>query len=177
LPENSHIFIDESKSRGYLVAAAAVAANALTGARRELRGLVMGGQRRLHFNRESDGRRKLILDLVSDLAPTVVLYDSSAHVSPKFQREACLKAVVGDMAIVNSRMLVLETDDSLVEFDRKVLYRAVRELGCAETLKYQHLRAREEMLLAIPDAIAWCWQRQGAWQSRVKHLITEVRKV
>lgn len=53
-------------------------------------------------------------------------------------------------------MLVLERDDSVFELDRKVLYRAVRQSEGGD-LRYEHLRAREEPLLVIPDAIAWCW--------------------
>lgn len=177
MPLESHVFIDESKSRGYLVAAVAFPPDELVHARREVRALVMPGQHRLHFKSESDCLRKLVLDLVAELAPAITLYDSSTQPTSRQQREACLKAVLCDMAVVNGQMLVVETDDSLVVSDRKVLFRMVRELDCAETLVYRHLRAKEEMLLALPDAIAWCWQRQGSWREQVRPLIAEVRTV
>jgi len=39
------------------------------------------------------------------------------------------------------------------------------------------LRAHSEPLLAIPDAIVWCWQRGGHWKARVSAMISEVRVV
>lgn len=75
-----------------------------------------------------------------------------------------------------AQMLVLERDDSILRLDRQLLYQQVREHDCVE-LEYRHLRAHEEPLLAIPDAIAWCWQRGGPWRDRVRELVTEVRVV
>ncbi|GGR66143.1 hypothetical protein GCM10010169_07020 [Micromonospora fulviviridis] len=47
----------------------------------------------------------------------------------------------------------------------------------ADSLRCEHLRAYEECLLAIPDALAWCWARGGPWRSAVRGLVTEVREV
>lgn len=33
------------------------------------------------------------------------------------------------------------------------------------------------MLLAVPDAIAWCWAKGGQWRDRVQLLVTEVRLI
>jgi hypothetical protein len=64
-----------------------------------------------------------------------------------------------------------------MEADRRWLYQRVREAGCTETLRYRHLRAHEEPLLAIPDAVAWCWAKGGEWRSRVEPLVEHVREV
>lgn len=170
----AHVFVDETKQRGLLLTAAAVLPGDLRSARKQLRGLVLPRQHRIHFFRESDARRKQILDATCDLAPTCTLYDGSAHPSRR-QREACLRALVADLANAAAQMLVLERDDSILELDRRVLYRATRELDCTE-LRYEHLRAREEPLLTIPDAIAWCWQRGGHWRDRVRELIADIRQ-
>jgi hypothetical protein len=170
-----HVFVDETKQRGLLLTAAAVLPGDLRSARAAMRGLVLARQRRIHFFRESESRRKKILDVVAELAPDCVLYDGSDQ-PRRVQRELCLQALVADLAHRRAQVLVIERDDSVLTLDRKLLYRSVRDHGCAG-LQYRHLRAHEEPLLAIPDAIAWCWQRGGHWRDRVRELITDVRKV
>lgn len=167
------MFVDESKEKGYLVTAAAFLPGDLDKARRSMRGLIMSGQKRVHFTKEGDPRRKQILDAIFDLQPRVTLYDAS-RIPRREQRGVCLDAMVEDLASFDTRMLVLERDDSLVEVDKRLLYRRVRELGCAETLTYRHQRTSEEPLLMIPDAIAWCWSRGGQWKTRVRSLVAEV---
>jgi hypothetical protein len=130
---NSHVFVDETQDRGYLLAAAAVLPSSLVSARRTVRQLILPRQRRIHFFKESDGRRKQIL--------------------------------------------VLERDDSLVAADRRVLYQQVQGQGLGGRLRYDHLRARDECLLIIPDAVAWSWARGGLWRKIVKPLVTGVRQV
>ena len=44
-------------------------------------------------------------------------------------------------------------------------------------LRYQHQRAHAELLLALPDVVAWCWVRSGDWRRRVSPIITTVRHV
>jgi hypothetical protein len=51
------------------------------------------------------------------------------------------------------------------------------EAGCRETLRYAHRRAASELLLAVPDAIAWCWAKGGHWRRRVERIVTDVREV
>ncbi|WP_326957317.1 hypothetical protein [Amycolatopsis sp. NBC_01286] len=172
----AHVFVDETKQGGYLITAAAVLPGDLGRARQSMRGLVLPGQRRLHFTHESDGRRKRILDVVAELTPVVTIYDGSAH-PRRQQREACLDGLVADLASAGTRMLVIETDESVLDLDRRIFYRSSRQHGCHETLEYRHHRAHEEPLLSIPDAIAWCWQRGGQWKVRARDFVREVRIV
>jgi len=171
----AHVFVDESKRGGYLVTAAAVLASDLGRARPRVRGLILPGQRRLHCTHESDNRRKQILDVIAELRPAVTIYDGSAH-HRRRQREACLNGLIADLATAGTRMLVLETDESVLELDRRILYRSTRLHGC-EALEYRHHRAHEEPLLAIPDALAWCWQRGGPWKVRAREFVVAVKTV
>jgi len=171
----AHVFVDESKRGGYFVTAAAVLPGDLSRARQAVRGLILPGQRRLHFTHESDSRRKQILDVLAELRPMVTIYDGSAH-DRRRQREACLDGLIADLAISGTHMLVLETDESVLDLDRRILYRSTRRHGC-ETLEYRHHRAHEEPLLAIPDALAWCWQRGGPWKTRAKDFVLDVKTV
>ncbi|WP_245266963.1 hypothetical protein [Saccharomonospora piscinae] len=85
--------------------------------------------------------------------------------------------MVADLAVARAQLLVLETDDSVVEWDKRLLYRRVREVGCADTLQYRHLRAHEEPLLMIPDAVSWCWHRGGEWRARIEEMDPVVQRL
>jgi len=70
-----------------------------------------------------------------------------------------------------------EQDDSLLWWDQQRLIEITREVGCRDTLRYEHRRAREELLLAIPDAIAWCWARGETWRRRVEPVVSKRQSV
>lgn len=175
VPNAAHVFVDETKRQSLLLAAAALPPYRVATARRALLGLVLPGQRRLHLVKESDARRKQILDTITELKPVVTIYDASAC-PRRQQREACLRMLVADLATTRAERVVLELDEAVLDLDRTVLYRQVRELGATE-LRYEHLRTYEEPLLAIPDAIAWCWSNGRAWRQRVRELVHAVRIV
>ncbi len=87
-----------------------------------------------------------------------------------------MTALVIDAAARDDAMLVLEQDDTLVASDRKLLYRATREASCP-ALRYEHRRAAVEQLLALPDAITWCWAKGGDWWRHIEPIVTQVREV
>jgi hypothetical protein len=79
---------------------------------------------------------------------------------------AVVKGCLPDPGLLSGHtMLVLEQDDTLIASDRKLLYEAARKASCAETLRYVHRRAAAEQLLALPDAVAWCWAKGGDWRT------------
>lgn len=174
---SSHIFVDETKRRGYLLVASAVAPGDLDTTRRMLRGLVLPGQRRLHMKDESNSRKRSIATALVVSGVTATIYDAGRrHQGERERRAACLTALVVDAAARDDAMLVLEQDDTLVASDRRLLYRATREAGCPD-LRYEHRRAAVEQLLALPDAIAWCWAKGGDWRRRIEPVVTDVREV
>ena len=74
-------------------------------------------------------------------------------------------------------MLVLEQDDTLLSWDNRRRIEFTREAGCRSTLRYEHRRAASELVLAAPDAVAWCWARGGDWRRRIEPFVTDVRTV
>lgn len=174
---SSHLFVDETKHRGYVLVATAVIPDDLDLIRKMLRGLVLPGQRRLHMKDESDPRRRSIATAIAVSGVTATVYDAGRRYrNERERRAACLHALVVDAAQRSDAMLVLEQDDTLMASDRKLIYRATREANCAD-LRYEHRRAAAEQLLALPDAIAWCWAKGGDWRRRIEPVITEVREV
>lgn len=173
----AHLFIDETKRHGYLLVAAAVVPGDVAALRKLVRGLVLPGQRRLHMKAESDRRRRSIATAVAATGIRATVYDAGSRYRTDLERRAaCLEAVVADAARRGDAMLVLDQDDTLIASDRKLLYRATRAAGDPQ-LRYEHHRAAAEQLLALPDAIAWCWAKGGDWRRRVEAVVTDVRQV
>jgi len=67
-----HVFVDETKRRGYLLVASVVIPGEVDALRRTLRGLVLPGQRRLHRKDENDRTRRSIATAISASAVTAI---------------------------------------------------------------------------------------------------------
>jgi hypothetical protein len=175
---SSHVFVDETKHRGYLLVASVVVPDDLNSVRRMLRGLVLPGQRRLHMKDENDQRRRSIATAIAVSGVTATIYDAGRRYrNERERRAACLRALIIDVARRGDAMLVLEQDDTLLSWDNQRLIEFTREAGCRDTLRYEHRRAANELLLAMPDAIAWCWAKGGDWRRRVEPVVADVREV
>jgi hypothetical protein len=174
----SHIFVDETKRRGYLLVASVVVPAELDSVRKVLRGLVLPGQRRLHMKDESDQRRRSIATAITVSGITATIYDAGRRYgNERERRAACLHALVIDAARRGDAMLVIEQDDTLLSRDNQHLIEYTREVSCRDTLRYEHRRASAELLLAVPDAVAWCWAKGGDWRRRIEPVVTDVREV
>jgi hypothetical protein len=68
------VFVDESKARGYYIAAAAVQPSGARDAEKGIRALRKPGQWRIHFKNESDPRRRELLAGFSRLELRVTVY-------------------------------------------------------------------------------------------------------
>ena len=162
-----HVFADESKARGFLLAAAVVLPGELAPMRNLVRTLRLPGQRRIHCSKESDRPRKVIVGAMAEAGARVVLYDASRYRDEKAARDAAIASLAYDVAKMGAARLVIERDDSVVEADRKIIRTRLIRADCHDTLSYEHARARQEYLLAIPNAVAWCWAKGGHWRCRV----------
>lgn len=170
----SHVFVDESKARDYLLISAVVVAADLGQARRAIRALTLPGQPRLHMKKESNRRRRQILTTIDGLAPEVTIYRAGTLWRTELERrDQCLHALVADIADQGHTYLCLERDASLVGRDRQQLIEATRATGCADRLSYRHESATAEPLLAIPDAVGWAWARGGDWRRRCEKVVTD----
>lgn len=167
------LFIDESKENDYLIVVAAVADGDVNQMRAATAALRLKGQQRIHFVKESPQRRRAILQAFADLGVRTYLF--SAHgVTDVAARQWCLESVVDLAAEVKARRIVLETDDSIVDSDKRTLYRSLDSRGMRETVSYGHQRAAAEPLLWIPDAVAWSHQKGGEWKNRAAPLIERI---
>lgn len=170
----AHVFVDETKQRGLVVAAVTVRSQDLTATRTLMRELLLEGQERLHFTKESDSRRRRIAATLRDSEVTADIYDARQVTDARAARRLVLDRLVDDLAAADAARLVVERDDSLVVADRRVLEARVRVAGVDGRLRYDHLPPRSEPLLWAADAVAWCWVHHGTWRSAVQPLVRRV---
>lgn len=175
----AHIFVDETKAKGYVIAAATLLEGDLAGPRRGVQALVLPRQRSIHMKDESDARRRQIIDTIVALTDTsgltTVIYDAGREGTELERRAVCLATLVKDAALHAQARIVLDLDESLQVWDRQRLIEYRRAAGLRDRLTYAHQARTAELLLAIPDAIAWSWARGGEWRTRVKPVVRYVR--
>ena len=92
-----HIFVDESKRRDYVMAAAPVLGDELAAARAVIKELLKPGQHHLHMKNEADGRKETIAKALVAANLRATIYDAGRrHGNQVIAREACLSALVED---------------------------------------------------------------------------------
>ena len=160
----THVFVDESKSRGLLMAAAQCQAGDVAVTRKALRAFLLPGQERLHFNHETDARRKQVLRMISDFHVLVDIYHAGHETLAN--RRRCLEAIVRDSA-GDAERLVIERDDSTYDHDRGTLHAACHRYKCFH-LRWELLAPKLDPLLWVPDAVAAAWTRGGHWKRLVE---------
>jgi hypothetical protein len=164
------VYVDESERRHYLLGVTIVTGPAQP-IRAALRALQRPGQRRIHFSKEQDSRRRRLLAAMAELDLTARVYVSPRSV--KESRELCLTALIADIAPAGASLLVLESRESMNHRDVLVLDAALRKHG-SQTLEYRHLSPYEELLLWVSDAVAWAVGEGGEWRRRVEPMIDDV---
>ena len=115
------------------------------------------------MKREQARRRGAIVSALAEAPIEATIYEvGRSYGGDRGARAACLTALIRDLsAFPGPIRLVIEQDDSLVSFDNQRLIELTRSLGKPAALHYEHRRAFEEPLLALPDVVAWCWARSG----------------
>ena len=101
-----HVFVDESQRVRYTICAAVVSPDDLRAVRRELRGMLLPRQGRLHFVNESTQRRRVLLDAMRELPVRTRLY-TSAEKEP-IARQRAMEALLVDMRALGGQRLVIE---------------------------------------------------------------------
>lgn len=161
------IFIDESKSKNYIICAVKVQTSKIPEIRKVLSGLRLKGQSRVHFVSESDRRRRDILSTLRVLDFEVVFYVSKATTDSQ-GRSSCLKSLVKDLNPGISHQIWLEIDKNHLEQDRSVISQSLRAANLQTSVEFFHTGSRSQILLWIPDAMAWCENRGGHWRKELE---------
>jgi hypothetical protein len=146
----------------------------LTPLRREMRKLLLPGERELHFKQEKDPRRRKLADRISPLAADATIYTCPCGRFDEPARQACLMRLTEDLAGQSAHRMVLDSREGRDKHDRMTIKRTLDKHGTRPQLVYEHLSGPNEPLLWIADAVAWCWGAGGAWRRRMAPIISRV---
>ncbi|WP_290051663.1 hypothetical protein [Amycolatopsis solani] len=170
-----HAFVDESARTGsYLLCATIVEPAHLTPTRRALMSLLMRGARELHFKKEKEPRRRMLIDRMAAMPVTARLYFATC--APKAEeaaRQRCLAHLTQDLLGAQAHRLVLDSRDHRDGHDRRTLQHALGFRPSKTELTYEHVDSTAEPLLWISDAVAWCVGAGGDWRRRASPLVIE----
>jgi hypothetical protein len=115
----ARVFVDESKSRGYYVAAVAAAAGSVARLEARLRKLRAGGRSAIHFNDEGN-RRDLLLREFCEMNVKVRVYVMRGA-RDTVARPLLLRELVDDLVDARALDVVIERDASVEQSDRRVI--------------------------------------------------------
>lgn len=168
----THAFVDESKAKGLLLAMTLIDSSDVGSARKTLRGLLLPGQRRLHFHNEQNTRRRSIINTVLHLPLVVRIYETGT--STNTARGIALGGLAADLEGLAVQRLVLEADDGMIAQDVRLLAHATKPLRSRSVFTFHHLPPSAEPLLWVSDAVAWCYARGGGWRTAATPIIDAV---
>lgn len=184
-----HAWVDESMHTAsaalpegiYLLAATVADPAACDPIRDELRRLIPGRARRLHWRDENARRRRVIAGALAsiDLAHTVVV---GAPVDPQRQERArrlCMERLLHELHALGVGQVLAETrTESLNARDRTMIAALRSRHAIPATLSVEFADPEEEPMLWLPDVVAGTVgaRRRGIdaapWQM-MRHTITE----
>ena len=170
-----HAFVDESR-RGwsYQVAVAIAEPANLRLLRRDLRGLLLPGQRELHFKREKEARQKIIASTMSRLPVEVHVYTRTCGRREEPARQLCIDRLTRDLLDRGAHRLVLDSRSGRDIEDARTIRRALGPRASETNFVYEHLDSTIEPLLWVADSIAWCFDAGAGWRKRIGDIIAAV---
>jgi hypothetical protein len=170
-----HVFVDESVRQSYTLCAVWVADSDVNQARRAMRATCRPGQRRLHFAKEQNGRRRELLATLSTLRihSRIFMAHGAATPARRWCLERFIRETVTEFPDRRVARIVIESrfpqeDD----WDRRVIYGELLRRNAE--LPYEHLHAFQEPMLWASDAIAWAYTAGGEWRDRVAGIVDKV---
>lgn len=168
-----HAYVDESVRPGRYLLCVVVVDPAHAGQlRRRTRHLLLSGQTRLHFKKESSRRRRALLAALADFEVEATVYSCSSRIGrdQDLARALCLERAIADLQDRGLTVdLFIESRDGLDDNDRLTIRRARRR---EPTLSFEHLLPNDDPLLWLPDCFAWPVGARGDWLRRVRPLLS-----
>lgn len=168
-------YVDESARPGrYLLAAVIVDRHAAGRLRRQVRKMLLPGQRRIHFKTEGVRRRRELIESLGGLDVEAIVFSCrlSNEVRAEDARAACLAALVRDLqARCCESEVYIESREQLDARDGDTIRRSRQ---AEPLLSFQHLLPDHDPLLWLPDSFAWSVGAGGDWLRRIGPLVTVI---
>ncbi|MFJ6670731.1 hypothetical protein ACIQMJ_06440 [Actinosynnema sp. NPDC091369] len=170
-----HAFVDESRRNDtYYLAAAIVQPRDLKRLRVGLRGLLLPGQRELHFYNEKQARRRLLVSKLVEFGPRVDIYRASCRRGEEPARQECVARLTDDLLDARGHRLVFDSREARDVLDVHTVRSALNKRRSENSLVYEHLDSVDEPLLWLADTAVWCYGAGGDWARRVAPMIGSV---
>jgi hypothetical protein len=167
-----HAFVDESiRPDGfYRLTAVRLRSQDLAAISRVVRRGIPKGQQRVHFSAERDRRRREILRsyVALDISAVTLLTPYGRQSDDQVARNRCLRALALAAVGLEIVSLVLDSRGAARDrLDRSTLGRALARAS-NDRIVYAHRGSRDEVLLALPDAIGWAIGAGNPWRATVE---------
>jgi hypothetical protein len=156
------ILVDESKARHFILCAVFIEESKSKAVSKALGLLRLGGQSRIHFVAESFRRKRFLLSQYRQMICRVE-YFVVRDLPEKASRQLAFEALLMSFDRNQRYRLVIENDENHTQWDRKVISRTIAKLGMDGSVTFEHDNARNQILLWLPDALAWTKARGGDW--------------
>ncbi|HET9142790.1 hypothetical protein [Actinophytocola sp.] len=170
-----HAFADESRHGStYLVAVALAHPANLRCLRRDLRALLLPGQREVHFKREKEPRQRELVDSIRRMAVEVRIYRRSCQRRDEPARQDCIARLTRDLLDGGAHRLVLDSRSNRDIGDEVTIRRVISGQAHPTQLVYEHLGSTTEPLLWVADTAAWCFNAGGHWRKRISTVVSAV---
>ena len=157
------VFVDESKSKEFVLCAVFVDINQVPRIRKSLSSLRKRGQTSIHFVKESSSRKKTILGALRKMDFEALFIVCGSERSEGLAREKCLRALTQQLQARQVVQLILELDENHVARDKHVLTQEFLTFSLSDQVGFQHATSSQQQLLWVPDALGWIRTRGGKW--------------
>lgn len=150
-------YVDESEPGGgrdhtaYVLAAVVVRDAVRESARDDIVAATPRRMRKLHWYEALPGQRLSWLDLLRHAVSILVIrYDGTAARSER-RRRRCLERLVHELEVRDVGHVILETRGAARDRDDRAMFHALRDRGVGRRVRFQHVAASDEPLLALAD--------------------------
>ncbi|HCT78763.1 MAG TPA: hypothetical protein DGT23_19820 [Micromonosporaceae bacterium] len=157
-----------------MIAAALAQPSDLRLLRRELRGLLLPGQRELHVKREKEPRQRQLAGSISRLPVEVHVYSRTCERQEEHARQACIERLACDLLGRGAQRLVLDSRAELDRNDKTTISAAALQHPPHTRFAYVHVDSNSESLLWVADTVAWCVGAGGQWRRRIDSIVGAV---
>jgi len=170
---SSQMFSDESKERGYRMAAVVVRSAVVAQVRRDCGSWAAPGSRRFHARKESDARRKEALSKLSLMGDdlSIVIVERRARMREAELRELVLVGLAQWAAENGVSRWIIELDESARKADNRALSNFSKSTVSSD-FEYLHMAGPDEPILWVADLAAWAWTKGGHYRSKIEPLVT-----
>ncbi len=164
-------FVDESTAKRYRLCIFSLPEKDAAKFREEFESLRLSGQRQIHMSKESDRRRKQVLDTLLRNSSWRALIVQSAHGARVDIQTRQQLFMVASMHPTWKKIKHLVVERSTHNYRDAKTLSWIRE-NTNNRFDYVFSNPKDQSGLWAADAIAWAYAKNGHWRAMVLHRVT-----